>query len=389
MVYMNAQPGCTDPQALNFDPTALENNGTCFYPPTTYVPTQIAELPAAIPEASGAEFFDGQLWVHQDGGAGPIIHKLDTLTGAALQTYSLTSIENADWEDLAEDANYLYIGDFGNNGGNRTDLRIYKINKSVLLADTATAEVINFSFSDQVNFSNEYHAHNFDCEAFILLGDSLHIFSKRWLDFKTQRYTVPTTPGTHIAQLRDTLDVGFLTAAADVSDSGTVLLLGYDTLSVTSLWMLWDYPGTNVFAGNKRKISLGTAINMSQAEGIAFSSTTTGFICTEKLLFFPQRLLRFDIGQWLEGPSSTDGSNSDRQFFVSPNPFSEFLSIDFQGVVKMGDSVSVMSMDGRIMVNAPLRSGQNSLDTAKLPRGNYALIVKDGDEISVEKLVKQ
>jgi hypothetical protein len=386
---MEGQPGCTDPLALNFDPVASQNDGSCEYPETTYFPEPIAELPSTITEASGVAFFDGQLWLHQDGGVSPSLHTMDTLTGAALQTIPLPSLSNMDWEDLAEDATHLYIGDFGNNLGNRTDLRIYKINKNDLLAGTATAEVIEFAFSDQTDFTPSNQAHDFDCEAFVAQGDSLHLFSKRWLDLETHHYALPKTPGTHIAQLQDSLNVGFLASAADMAEDGTLLLLGYEPNSATSLWMLWDYPGTRFFDGNKRQIKLGNALNMSQAEGIAFSSNTTGFICTEKLSILPARLLRFDIGAWLSGPSATLSPNQAPGVTLSPNPFSEFLLVDFQGVAEQDASLVLLSVEGRPLRSSPLRSGENKVETAGLAAGSYLLLLKNGAAIRVQKLVKQ
>ncbi len=386
---LNGQIGCTDPLALNFDPMAMQNDGSCIYPLTTYNPQQIAVLPSNLTEASGAEFFNGQFWLHQDGGVSPALHTLDTLTGAVLQNIKLPSIENTDWEDLAEDETHLYIGDFGNNYGNRTNLRIYKISKNELLDGTATAEVINFSFSDQTSFSNSYHAHNFDCEAFIVFGDSLHIFSKRWLDLETHHYVLPKSPGDYVAQLRDSLDVGFLTSAADVSAAGTVVLMGYDSSSTTSIWMLWDFPGTEFFKGNRRQIILGNALNMSQAEGLSFSSNTTGFICTERLSILPARLLRFDIGQWLSGVSEAESQHKVAEFSIGPNPFSSNLTVDFQGVATQNANLTLLAMDGRPLRSSPLRSGQNSLETADLPCGNYLVLLRNGAKIQVHKLVKQ
>ncbi|MBK8564801.1 MAG: T9SS type A sorting domain-containing protein [Saprospiraceae bacterium] len=386
---MEGQSGCTDMLALNFDPIASQNDGSCEYPETTYFPTQTTTLPSNITEASGAAFFNGQLWLHQDGGVSPTLHTVDTLTGTVLQTLPLPSIQNTDWEDLAEDETHLYIGDFGNNLGTRTDLRIYKISKNDLLADTATAEVIEFAFSDQTDFTPANQAHNFDCEAFIALGDSLHLFSKRWLDMKTHHYVLPKTAGTYLAHLRDSLEVGFLTSAADIAEDGTLVLLGYEPNSATSLWMLWDYPGTRFFAGNKRQIRLGNALNMSQAEGIAFSSNSTGFICTEQLSILPARLLRFEIGQWLSGPSAVEGPNQGPEILVSPNPFSGFFDVDFQGVAEQNASLELLSSDGRPLLSSPLRSGENRVETAGLSAGNYLLLLKNGAEIRVQKIVKR
>lgn len=386
---LHSQLGCTDPQALNFDPSAMQNDGSCEYPETLYFPEEIATLPSTITEASGAEFYSDQLWLHQDGGVSPVLHTIDTVTGAVLQTLPLPSLQNTDWEDLAEDETHLYIGDFGNNLGNRTDLRIYKINKNDLLAGTATAEVIEFVFSDQTDFAPANQAHNFDCEAFIAKGDSLHLFSKRWLDFRTYHYVLPKTPGIFEAELRDSFDVGFLTSAADMAEDGTLLLLGYEANSATSIWMLWDYPGARFFAGNKRQIKLGNALNMSQAEGIAFSSHNTGFICSEKLSLLPARLLRFDIGQWLSGLSTTPEPKGSFSFAASPNPFSQQIMVDFQGVAEQNASLQLLSLDGRPLRSSPLRSGQNWIETKELIAGNYLILLRNGAEIRVQKLAKQ
>jgi hypothetical protein len=389
IVCANAQPGCTDPQAINFLPSATQNDGSCIYPPTIYFPVEIAQLPANLPEASGLEFFGGQLWVHQDGGAGPVLHSLDTATAALLETVMLPGLENLDWEDLAEDADHLYIGDFGNNAGNRTNLRIYKINKNEFLAGSATAEVIAFSFSDQVDFTAAPNANNFDCEAFVVLGDSIHLFSKRWLDKTTHRYTLPITAGTYVAQLQDGFSLGFLTTAADISEDGTIALLGYDgTTSETSLLLLWDYPGTSVFGGNKRKISLGNALNMSQAEGLAFRTNTEGYICSEKISVLPPRLLRFNVRQWLENPSSATNLVEQEQFTISPNPFSEFLSIDYQGIGVGEGQYLLVGTDGRVLRNGILRSGYNTIATASLPAGAYFFWVKIEEGNMVSKVLK-
>ncbi len=382
----NAQPGCTDPQALNFDPVAVLNDGSCTYPPTTYFPTEIAHLPANLMEASGLEFYDDQLWVQQDGGDGTQVYTLDTLTGTVLQTYPLPTLANVDWEDLAEDATHLYIGDFGNNAGNRTDLRIYKINKNDLLAGTGTAEAIDFSFSDQTDFNTANLATHHDCEAFFAFGDSLHLFSKDWLDLKTRHYVLPTTPGTHVAQLRDSLDVGGLVSGADLSPGGNATLLCYNlSTAEVFIWLLFDFPGSQFFAGNKRKISLGTPLNIGKAEGIAFRNGTDGYICSERYSIIPQRLHKFSVEQWVENPSAVHQMDA-RAISIFPNPFSDFLSIDIQGVGE--EQFYLVGTDGRVLRSVTLQIGKSELNTTGLPAGMYFLLVKNGDKIAVRSLVK-
>ena len=147
-----AQSGCTDPQALNYDANATENNGSCVYPATSYDLTEITELPDILKECSGVELLNSGLWIHNDGGNPHQIYLIDSLDGDILKNVTIDH-ENIDWEDFAENEDHLFIGDFGNNPGNRTDLRILRINKNDLSNDTIQVEVIEFEYSDQVDFS--------------------------------------------------------------------------------------------------------------------------------------------------------------------------------------------------------------------------------------------
>ncbi len=350
MVKLPAQPGCTDPQALNFNPAATQNDGSCAYPPTTYALQQIAELPAALEECSGLAFFGNRLWTHEDGDGFDQLYVIDTLTGALLQTLTLPGTDNKDWEDLAEDSENLYIGDFGNNQGNRTNLNILKIKKSNILAGNPVAEVINFSFSDQTNFTPAPNANDFDCEAFFFWNDSLHLFSKNWVNFKTRHYVLPATPGTHVAQLRDSLAVQGQITAADISDDGTAVLLGYNvSTSETFLWLLFDFAGSDFFGGNKRKISMGSAIFVSQPEGIRFRNNRYGYICSERFSALPQKLLSFDTGQWTGGPNAAGELAPVVPVNVSPNPFRDFLVLDFQQDIPGKCEIRLSDLSGKIL----------------------------------------
>jgi hypothetical protein len=385
----NAQPGCTDPQALNFNAAATSNDGSCEYPSTSYLPQLVTELSPFITEASGLEYFNEKIWLHQDGGAGAVLYIMDTLTGQQSTSYIMGNLENVDWEDLAEDSANIYIGDFGNNSGDRTNLRIYKKNKVTLDTGPIAWDTIDFSFSDQTDFTPAYYANNFDCEAMLVLGDSIHIFTKRWLDKTTHHYVLPTTAGTYVAQLRDSFDTGFLVTSADISEDGTIVLLGYDgNTSVTSMLLLWDYPGTAIFSGNKRKITLGNALNMSQAEGVTFRTNTEGYICSEKISVLPPKLLRFNIRLWLENPTAAGEVTEEVDFTLSPNPVSDVLNIDYQGVGVEEVQFSLLRDGSRLLRSGKLQNGKNTINTADLPAGTYFLWVKKGDMLSVKKVVK-
>jgi hypothetical protein len=379
-----AQPGCTDPQAINYDSQAIENDGSCTYAPTNYAPTQIALLDANLEESSGLAFFNNMLWTHEDGGNPEQVYEIDTLTGAILQQVTILLSDNTDWEDLAEDEESLYIGDFGNNDGDRTDLRIVKINKANFLAGPAVPNYISFTYSDQTDFTPAHNANNYDCEAFFFWNDSLHLFSKNWVDFKTRHYVLAVTPGPQVAQLRDSLDVqGQITGAA-ITTGGRAALLGYNvSTGATFMWLLFDYPGSRFFEGNKRKISLGTALAMSQPEGIVFRNDGHGYISSERFSALPQRLLSFDIDQWTENQvDATFVPGPEGRFRVAPNPFSDVLAIEFLKNIPGDFTVELSDEKGVILKTAERNAAasgeifQLPLTGLDLPSGNYWLTLR-------------
>ena len=74
--------------------------------------------------------------------------------GPILKKVSIKNAENIDWERMVQSPEHIYIGDFGNNTGNREDLVILKIKKSELLAfEEVSAEKIFFSYPIRNNFN--------------------------------------------------------------------------------------------------------------------------------------------------------------------------------------------------------------------------------------------
>ena len=320
---LQAQFGCTDPQATNFDAAAINNDGSCQYPTTNYSLNEIAILPTLILETSGLAFFENQLWTHNDAGNEDKIYQIDTTDGTILNTVIIANSDNKDWEDLAEDGTHLYIGDFGNNDGDRTDLKIYKVPKSQLASGIATAEVIEFSFADQTDFTPSNNNTDYDCEAFFFYNDSLHLFSKNWIDQQTRHYVVPSQSGTYVAEVVEAMDVQGLITGADINENGVVALVGYNFSGVNIVWFCFDYDETNFFSGNKRKISLGLALDNSQTEAITFRENGYGYISSEKFASLDAKLLSFYSDQWTNG-MATNMENLDEgkmPLKVFPKPF--------------------------------------------------------------------
>lgn len=298
-----AQSGCTDYQATNFDPSAIINDGTCVYSFTS-LPLTFTCLIDSIEtgETSGIVNQDNNFWTHVDDTYN-IIYRIDTLTDSILQRVTINNSTNIDWEDISSDSNHIYIGDVGNNDGNRMNLKFYKVLKSNITdsSTTANAGTINFSYSDQVNFNISHNNNFYDCEAFFILNDTIHMFTKGWVNKWTKHYVLPADTGTQVAQLVDSFNVaGLITSAAIQGDSLVVLLgLNFSGGNNCFVWMLNEFEGSRFFSGNKRKFSIGGFFITGQAEGICFKDTCKGYISNEKFASIPAQLREFDLNPYL------------------------------------------------------------------------------------------
>ena len=106
----------------------------------------INTLPNTIKESSGMVCFNNSIWTHNDSGDDPAIYQLDFDNQSLTKRIILAGGQNTDWEELTHDEEYLYIGDFGNNVGNRQDLIIYFLGPDALCADRMdeTRQVFGF-----------------------------------------------------------------------------------------------------------------------------------------------------------------------------------------------------------------------------------------------------
>lgn len=384
-----AQLGCTDPQASNFDLSATINDGSCQYTTTNYTLTEITILPDLILETSGLAYFDEQLWTHNDGGNEDKIYQIDTITGEVLQTIIIANSENVDWEDMAQDATHLYLGDFGNNPGNRTDLKIYKFPKSQLANGIATAEVIEFSYEDQTDFTLAPNNNDYDCEAFFFYNDSLHLFSKNWVDQKTRHYVIPSQSGIYTAEMREVMNTQGLVTGADISEDGVVALIGYNPSGVNLMWLCFDFQGTDFFSGNKRKISLGLALNNSQTEAIVFREDGYGYISSEKFASLDSKLLSFQTSQWTTNDvTSIEELQKEEIFELFPNP--SFGDVNILLEEKGFYAITLHNAHGEILkaTQQHFFSGETlKWNLFNTPSGMYFLKIKKGNRLWVKRFI--
>ncbi|MBC6610344.1 T9SS type A sorting domain-containing protein [Hymenobacter sp. BT507] len=373
-----AQTGCTDARATNYAPTATTNDGSCRYPATSVALPLRATLPAEVNETSGLTYTNQQLWTLNDSGNEPVLYRLDAATGAVQQRVRISNFANVDWEDLTDDDHYLYIGDFGNNAGNRRDLRVLRVPKSAIGTApevAVAAEAITFSYPQQTDFQPAVNQHNFDAEAFFYAHDSLHIFTKNWANQQTSYYTVPATPGTYAARYRGTFNTSGLVTGAALNAAGTeAALLGYTTTGAAFVWLLFDFPAGQVLRGNKRRLELPSALAVGQVEGLTFTDRYTALVSNERFLTLPPRLYTLALGEWL-APVATTGNSSAgaARFALYPNPTRHVLRVQTLAPTGEDSQLTLHDASGRLVLTTQLhaRNQSHELNLAHLTPGLY------------------
>lgn len=156
-------------------------------------------LSEKLEEISGLELLnDSTLIAFNDGGNKSELYLLN-LKGEILRTIDVLDTKNRDWEDIAIDDEYVYIGDIGNNSNDRENLAILRVKISdILIREEVEAEKIKFSYKEQKSFPPKEKELFYDAEGMTICNDSIWIFTKdRSKPFQglSKVYKIPTTPG--------------------------------------------------------------------------------------------------------------------------------------------------------------------------------------------------
>lgn len=345
--------GCTDPLATNYNALAVLNDGSCTYTNVTIVPDPGIVLPGVMSETSGLVLFNDQLLTHNDD-SDTNLYLVDPSDPDDYMILPITGASNIDWEDIAEDENYIYIGDFGNNAsGNRTNLRIFRILKSELM-NNPVADTISFSYETQTDFiPQSSNSTDFDCEAFIVTAGKIHLFTKEWGTKKTSVYELEKTPGTHVAIYKGTLNVqGLITGGTHLEEEQLVVLSGYSIVMQPFVYLLYDFENDDFFSGNKRKIMLNLPYH--QVEGITSEDGLMYYLSNEAFATGNIQVdpkittidLSFYLSNYLEGnPLAVKEVVANTFVQVFPNPAKEAVVIQLSEE-QIGIVTSVELIDG-------------------------------------------
>lgn len=241
-----------------------------------------------LEESSGLIYWEESLWSHNDS-KDNTLYRIDLSNGDIIDEIELQGAVNTDWEDIAQDGEFIYIGDIGNNSGSRKDLHILRISKKSLLKGIPDFEIISFSFEDQEDFTPRPQATDFDCEAMVVHDDQIFLFTKEWISGGTSEYALPNSPGKHLARKVRSYPVEGLITGADVSyDGNSLILCGYSTLIQPFLYILED-------ESSKALKRIPLALPYNQVEGVAIKSKNEVYISNEyfragSLITVPQKL---------------------------------------------------------------------------------------------------
>ncbi|MCD6354951.1 MAG: hypothetical protein J7L95_05320 [Prolixibacteraceae bacterium] len=256
----------------------------------------IGKLPDKLDECSGIIFFDNLFWTFNDSGGDNILFAINR-RGKIEKKIEIKDARNVDWEDIAQDKKYIYIGDVGNNNGVRNNQQIYKIKKRNIgkkKKQSVNASRIKIEYQDQKSFDFQPKNTPFDCEAIIEWKGWLYLFTKDWKTLTTTVYKVSRKAGNYKMLPVEKFNVSTLITGADVSPDKTQLaLVGYKNYKPV-LWLFSTIQPGNFFEGAKKHIEMDEIFD-AQTEGICFLGNDTLLISCEKTKTFNQQVFMIDL----------------------------------------------------------------------------------------------
>ena len=349
------------------------------------------DLPNTVLETSGLLYFNNRLITHNDSGTAAELYEIDETNGSIVRTVTVTNATNVDWEDIAQDDTYIYVGDIGNNGGDRTNLRIYRILKTDYESSTSvTADIIDYSYADQTDFTTNVNNNDWDAEGFVIYGTHILIFSKNWVNNEVDVYAMPKTTGTHSAAKVSSYNVQGLVTGADNAGSDKIYLSGYSESNVTPfVLMIYDIiisPPSNLdlFASSSVFKFDSILLLGNQTEGICYVETNglndTLYLSNEELTVsmftFPSKLRELTV----DNTTLSVGVDEAITVDVFPIPFNDCIKIN-----TIADKVTLYDALGKEVIES---YNTDTIDTHKLPNGFYHISIRIDGIIINKKIVK-
>ena len=357
----------------------------------------VDSLPSVLDNTSSLFYWQDGLWTVNDHG-GLVLYEINTLTASIVrQLPSLDTLPPfSDMEETAQDDNYFYFGDFGNNHEHlRDDLRVLRLAKADLLAGVFRFDTIFFTYEGYdptQSGGDELPVTDYDCEAMIATSDSLYLFTKQWTSQQTTCFALPKVPGRYTAHSRGNADVyGLVTGACYRPAQRLLVFSCYSVLCQPFIYLLYDFSGTDFFSGEQRRIPLTNYIG-TQIEAIATTDGLHYYLTNERFshlgITYPAQLLSLDLTDYLDAYLNPDTSHvgiaeppcGAERFKLTPNPALHHVEVTCHcsgvaATLSLYDSRGCLRLEQQF----PAHSDTCHLDISNLPAGTYLLIITTAD----------
>ena len=255
------------------------------------------------------------------------------------------------------------------------------------------AEIINFSYEDQTDFSSQLNNTNFDAEAISARNNNIVIFTKNWISEMVNAYVIPKTIGTHVAINKGTFNVNGLVTGSSFNElDDSFILCGYDSSLSPFLVYVSNFSGNNFFSGDIVKTTISSEIGQSQIEGVTNILNGKYFLSREKFqttiagfpIILAPKLYRFDNTSFT---LSINDELTNNQLTIYPNPVYEKLTIKLTSNLAKISSVEVFDTTGKqLMFRTHLN---DSINLRYLRNGLYFLKIKlEDNTLFFKKILK-
>ena len=180
-------------------------------------------LPEKLKETSGLFCMNSTAVTVNDSGNSAEIFVIDR--HGNIVSSSTINTHNHDWEAITGDTDFYYVGDVGNNRGERKNLRVLKISRATGKLQT----IIPIAYEANNPEQNSAYAHDYDAEGLVVKDGHLLLFSKSWKTQTLHIYKVNLSgSSTKLAPFRDVSGLPGVITGADWSEAlDSYLLVGY------------------------------------------------------------------------------------------------------------------------------------------------------------------
>lgn len=321
------------------------------------------EIQGDVREVSGVVFIQSMgFLVIGDSGNEPKINVVNYL-GYLEGSIPLPTLVNRDWEEMQLDLQgRVYLGDIGNNFSDRDTMVIYRLNNlknHYLLGEPLEIDSIRYTYSDQWPSMPFNEVGNFDCEAFVVAKDELHLYSKDHSGRNfTKHYILPNAPGTQIATLQDSTQLDAWVTGANLNWGSNLLHLCSNNSMTTFVdadlnqpFTTYDFPTTQV--EGVHQLGDGAFVFVEDVEGAGALSK-----------LYSMRL-----------------ASSDNNLTLFPNPANKHLQITVNQSIQR---LYVVDQTGKVLFERAFNTPVPDyiIDVSGWAEGRYVAVISiDGGEV--------